>query len=110
MEVKRRKGTNRLPFAETLKQTMNERGLTVRTVAEMAGVHSSVIQSWISKANPHDLEAVSKLAKALGMGFKELLLGEIETEENFETLFCEEDLFEGICKIKIQRMVPKKKV
>lgn len=91
---------------------MEERGLSIGMIAEMAGVSRSVVQSWTSKANPHDLQAVAKLAKALGMGFKELLLGELEepTAENFNTkeIFDEQEFFEGICRIKIERLIPKK--
>ncbi len=88
---------------------MDERNLTVRAVAEMAGVTGSVVQSWISKAVPHDLEAVARLAKALNVGFKEILLGEPESDESPEMMFDAQDWFEGICKVKIQRLTPKKR-
>lgn len=91
---------------------MKERDLSIGAIAEMAGVSRSVVQSWTSKANPHDLQAVSKLAKALGMGFKELLLGELEDRDadgiSPKDIFDEQDFFDGICRIKIQRLVPKK--
>lgn len=108
MAAKKRKGTNKLTFGVRLRKIMDDRNLTVRAIAEMAGVTSSVIQSWISKAAPHDLEAVAKLAKALNVGFKEILLGEPETGESPELMFDEQDWFEGICKVKIQRLVPRK--
>lgn len=106
----KRRGTDKLPFGKILKDVMRERGLTVRAVAEMAGVSSSVAQSWISKAAPHDLQAVAKLAKALDMGFKELLLGEAEAPgaADVNNLFDSHDLLEGICKVKIERLTPKK--
>ena len=110
-EVKRtRKGTNQLPFAKILKSVMEERNLTVRAVAEMAGVNGSVIQSWLTSANPHDLKAVAKLAQALGMNFKGLLLGEEETVNAATTigeLFTEQEWFDGICKVSIKRLVPR---
>lgn len=90
---------------------MEERDLSIGAIAEMAGVSRSVVQSWTSKANPHDLQAVAKLAKALDMGFKELLLGESDqrvTDISAKDLFDEQDFFDGICRIKIQRLVPKK--
>lgn len=109
---RKRKGTDNLPFAKILERVMKERGLSIGAIAEMAGVSRSVVQSWTSKANPHDLQAVAKLAKALDMGFKELLLGESDspsiTEISAKELFDEQDFFEGICRIKIQRLVPKK--
>lgn len=109
---KKRQGTNKLPFANILKKIMDERGLSVRAVAELAGVSPSVAQSWISKANPHDLQAVARLAKALNINFKELLLGETDSSNSsqltIKDIFEEKDFFEGICKVSIQRLVPKK--
>jgi transcriptional regulator with XRE-family HTH domain len=110
---KKRQGTDELLFAMNLKRIMDERNLTVRAIAVMAGVKQpSVVMSWLSNANPHDLQAVARLAKALDLGFKELLLGETDTNIKrtitVEDLFDETDFFEGICKISIQRLVPKK--
>lgn len=91
---------------------MEERGLSIGAIAEMAGVSRSVVQSWTYKANPHDLQAVAKLAKALNMGFKDLLLGESDSPGidgiAVKDLFDEQEFFEGICRIKIERLVPKK--
>ena len=108
--VKKRQGTNKLPFGSILKRVIDERDLSVKAVAEMAGVRPSVVQSWISSANPHDLQAVARLAKALDMNFKELLLGEKDLPLRIEAadLFDEQDFFEGICKVKVQRLIPKK--
>ncbi len=112
-EIRRkRRGTDKLPFARILEKVMKERGLSVGAIAEMAGVSRSVVQSWTANANPHDLQAVAKLAKALNIGFKELLLGEPESRDfenlTLSDLFSEQELFEGICRIKIERLVPKK--
>jgi len=108
----KRQGTECLPFAKILKRVMSERGLTVRAVGEMAGVSSSVCQSWLNASNPHDLQAVGRLAKALNMEFKELLLGEAELRApggvDVEGLFEEKDLFDGLCKVSIKRLVPRK--
>lgn len=108
---KQKKGTNKLPFAKILKRLMEERQLTVRAIAEMAGVSSSVVQSWLNQAIPHDLQAVAKLAQALGLSFKGLLLGESETINHAITpaeFFDESDLFEGICKVSIKKLTPRK--
>src|SRR5258708_5425659 len=78
---KKRQGTDALPFAKNLKFIMDERNLTVRAIAAMAGVKQpSIIMSWLSNANPHDLKAVSGLAKAININLKELLLGEPKSE------------------------------
>jgi len=108
----KRQGTDQLPFAKTLMRLMKERELSIGAIAEMAGVSRSVVQSWTAKANPHDLQAVGRLAKALNIDFRELLLGEAEAHGQrpifINDLFDEKELFEGICKINIQRLVPKK--
>lgn len=109
---RKRKGTDKLPFAKILERVMKERDLSIGAIAEMAGVSRSVVQSWTSQANPHDLQAVAKLAKALNIGFKELLLGETEDRDvdgvSANDIFDEQEFFEGICRVKIQRLVPKK--
>lgn len=91
---------------------MEERGLSVRALAEMASVSPSVVQSWLSKANPHDLRAVARLAKALNLSFKELLLGENEQvsvrEATLVDVFEEHEFFEGVCRVTIRKLVPKK--
>lgn len=107
MAGKRKKGTDSLPFAKILKRTMEERDLTVRAVAEMTGSSASVVQSWISGANPHDLQAVGRLAKALGLTLEELLLGQPAPKpraHSLNELFDEQEVFEGICKISIKRL------
>ena len=108
--AKKKQGTDSLTFGKRLRGIMDERGLTVRAVAEISNVSGSVVQSWISKANPHDLEAVSRLAKALNVGFKTLLIGEPEeVSDSPEVLFDHEHAFEGYCKIKVEKLVPKKR-
>lgn len=63
------------PFAKNLKAVMVERQLTVRGVAELAGVSASVTQDWLSGTIPHDLQAVAKVAGALKIDFQWLLTG-----------------------------------
>ena len=109
--AKERRTKNQLPFGKILKTIMTERGLTVRAIGEMAGVGPSVVQNWLTHSSPQDLQAVARLAKALNMSFKGLLLGEAELSQSQPTLaelFEEQDLFEGIVKLKMQRLVPRK--
>ncbi len=109
--AKQKREKDHLPFGKILKTIMTERGLTVRAIGEMAGVSPSVVQSWVTQSSPQDLQAVARLAKALNMSFKGLLLGQPEVaqgEINPAEIFEEQDLFEGICKVKIQRLMPRK--
>lgn len=107
----KRKGTDNLPFKDILKRIKTERNLSVRALAATAEVGESVVQSWINGAVPHDLKAVARLAKGLGLSFRELLLGEVEPHTRsmgVGDLFQESDLFEGVCKISIKKLTPKK--
>jgi transcriptional regulator with XRE-family HTH domain len=105
------RGTNALPFGSILRSMMKERALTLKQVAELAGVRTSVVQNWLSQANPHDLQAVAKLSRGLGVSFKSLLLGEqeeITQVVSASELFEESDLFEGICKVSIKKLTPRR--
>jgi len=100
-----------LPFGRILKALIAERALSVRMIAEMAGVGVSVAQGWIQGVTPHDLQAVARLAQALGIGFKALLLGETETTvkpTSFAEVFEESDLIDAICKVKITKLALRK--
>jgi transcriptional regulator with XRE-family HTH domain len=104
------RGTNTLPFRQILKSVMTERNLTVRKVAELAEVKPTTVSNWLDGKNPHDLKAVDRLAKSLGISFKGLLLGEPETVgsvQNISELYQEQDFFDGLAKISIKRLIPR---
>lgn len=108
---KKKKGTGSLPFKNILREVMKARHLTLKEVADLAGVSISVVDSWLSGSVPHDLMAISNLASKLGIPFKKLLLGQSETVDAptaVSDLFDEQDFFDGLARIKIQRLMPKK--
>jgi transcriptional regulator with XRE-family HTH domain len=110
---KKHKGTESLPFKSILSSLMKERDLTLKQVAELAGVSASVVQNWLEGKNPHDLQAVSKLAKSLGVSFKSLLLGEPESNQkpgSIAELFEEQQWFDGYAKITISRLLPRQEL
>ncbi len=94
---------------------MNEKGMTVRQAATIAGVGSSTIDDWRGGALPEDYSAVKRLAKDLGVSFSFLLTGEEEGRDptalpSITEVF--EDggaLFDGYAKITIQRLLPRGK-
>lgn len=108
--TKKRRGTDSIPFRSILQALMDERGLTMAQVGQLAGVSKTVVQSWLSGASPHDLPAVARLAKALGISFKGLLLG--ATEEDATTtvaeMFDEVEFYEGLCKVSIKKLTPRR--
>lgn len=107
---KSNRGTGSLPFRQILKSLMTERGLSVRKVAELAEVKPTTVANWLEGKNPHDLKAVDRLAKSLGLSFKGLLLGEAEVNEGAKSLgelYEEQEFFDGLAKIKITRLIPR---
>lgn len=109
MGVTSRRRAKSIPFNHKLRSIMTQRNLTVRDTAKLAGVSPSVIQSWMSDAVPHDLEAVSRLADALNIGFKELILGDNEKKSHLVFTLAENDYFEARCTIHLSELTPKKK-
>lgn len=99
-----------LPFGKILSKIMKERQLTIQAIANLAGVNKSVVHGWMTGTTPHDLYAVGKLSRALGIGFRELLLGEPEapfTMSSLEMHFDKQQVFEGLCEVSIKKIVPK---
>lgn len=99
-----------IPFGKILSKLMKERQLTIQAIANLAGVNKSVVHGWMTGTTPHDLLAIGKLSRALGIGFRELLLGEPESPVTLSTLevqFDKVDVFEGLCEVRIRRIIPK---
>lgn len=99
-----------LPFGKILSKVMKERQLTIQTIANLAGVNKSVVHGWMTGTTPHDLIAVGKLSKALGIGFRELILGEAEmplTISSLDMQFDKQVVFEGVCEVTIKKIVPR---
>ena len=102
-----------LPFGRILTKLIKERQLTIQAVANLAGVNKSVVHGWMTGTTPHALHAVGKLSRALGIGFRDLLLGEPESPIGLTSLdvhFNKELVFEGICEVSIRRIVAKQEV
>lgn len=103
---------NKKEWGQRLKSVLNERKISLRKAAAMAGVSPSVMDSWTSGATPSDLLAVKALSNSLGVSFSWLLTGEpdsggdsISIHEYFE----EFTLFNGLARIKIEKLIPRKK-
>lgn len=102
-----------LPFGKILTKVMKERQLTIQAIANLAGVNKSAVHGWMTGTTPHDLIAIGKLSKALGIGFRELLLGEPElpvTMSSLDVQFDKQVIFEGVCEILIKRIVPRQEL
>ena len=113
MNKARRKKLN-TPFGKNLSLILNERGISQRAAAEMAGVSPKSITDWLSGTIPHDYLAVQRLSKALNCSFEFLLTGEnsdtqlskLPLSELFE---CEDTPdFSGIFEISMKRLKRRK--
>lgn len=61
-------------FQDNLRELMNERNFTQKSLAEKSGVPSSSIASWLGKqASLPNIEAAAKIASALGCSVDYLL-------------------------------------
>ncbi len=98
--------SERIPFGKNLTRIMTERNYRIHDVARLSGVGKSVVHSWMTGTTPRDLPAVKRLADALDIQFLELLLGEreVRTEFHANVPFDEVPLFDGICRVRIERL------
>ena len=95
-----------ISFGRNLSKIMREKEYRIRDIAQLAGVGTSVVHSWMTGTTPRDLRAVKKLADALDIQFLELLMNEREVRSGHPELapFDENPVFEGICRVRIERL------
>ena len=111
MKKRSNRGTSSLVFKDNLAQIMKDRSLSLKQISALSEVSISVVQNWLEGKNPHDLIAVNRLAEKLGVQFKKFLLGipeKIDAPTALSDLYEESELFEGLCKIQIKKLNPKK--
>jgi transcriptional regulator with XRE-family HTH domain len=82
---KREEDGNDLVFAKNLKQVLEERGITQRSAAELAGVSTSTLNDWLSGSIPSRLGALLKLCQALKVDFQFMLTGITSNLIDYET-------------------------
>lgn len=103
MEKTTKKKNSNIPFSINLKKLMQEKGISQRSLAKLAGIKLSTLNDWLAGANPSDLKAVAEICKVLKVDFEYLLLGsrasiplreksltelfDIETDPQFSGLF-----------------------
>jgi len=99
-------------WGQRLRSVLNEKKISYRRAASLAGVSVSVIDSWTGNSSPANLQAVRRLCDALDISFSWLLTGafektdrQISLAESFETV----PYFDGLARIRIDRLIPRKK-
>lgn len=100
-------------FAANLKKVLDQRGLSARAGAEVAGVPNSTFSAWLGGAAPLDLESVYRFAKGVGVDFQWLLLNKTEPPPTISItdlydVSAEPDL-SGLFQVELRRLKPKVK-
>ena len=97
-------------WGKRLGEILAEKKISLRNAAKKAGVAPSVLSNWLNGSSPTDLMAVKKLADELQVSFTWLMTGQHETGHlpNMSEMFDEQTYFDGLARIRIDRLIPKK--
>lgn len=97
-----------------LKGVMAEKSVTLREVGRICAVSPSVVSGWINNGNsPTDLMSIKKLSDKLEVSFSWLLTGTYEdgkSQPKISEIFDETPYFDGYARIRIDRLLPKKRI
>lgn len=100
-------------FRRILLNLMEERSMSIRDVAKVAGVSASTIAGWRNGNSPDNFEAIAKLAKYFSLSIGFMLTGRQEEQPNKDSLpvtavFDQgRVLFSGFARIRIEEFIPK---
>lgn len=99
-------------FAENLKTVLDQRDLSAKQAALLAGVPASTLSQWLGGSMPLDMESVYRFCQATGTDFQWLLVNKTEPlkasiEDVFE--YAEEPSISGIFIVELKRLKPKDK-
>lgn len=99
-------------WGKRLASVLKEKNLSNRKIAQILGVAPSVIDSWTRNGpTPSDLKLVKNLADELDVDFCWLLTGSRAKETPFQMneLFKESSFFDGIVRLRVDKLEPRKK-
>ncbi len=92
-----------IKIAQTMKQLLKERGMTLRELSKRSGVPVSTLSEWSSNREPKSPTQTRKVAQALGVSMHYLLFGEDDSQEPLQKLL-KEDLFQGTFEITVKKV------
>lgn len=92
-----------IKIAQTMKQLLKERGITLRELSKRSGVPVSTLSEWSSNREPKSPTQTRKVAQALGVSMHFLLFGEDDSQEPLQMLL-KEDLFQGTFEITVKKV------
>jgi transcriptional regulator with XRE-family HTH domain len=107
------KGKQTNKWGERLGASLSEKECSLRKASEIAGVSASVLHAWVHEsASPGDMLAVKRLCDTLDLDFTWILTGDFSKgreETTLAELYEETTCFEGIARVRIDRLTPRKK-
>lgn len=90
-------------LAEILRRVLNERGISVASLARDTGVPRSTLNSWLNNKSNPDINQLDKVARCLGMSMEQLAFG--REEKNVVAEFFEDtEIFSGVFRVKISKV------
>jgi transcriptional regulator with XRE-family HTH domain len=90
-------------LAEILRRVLNERGITVASLARDTEVPRSTLNSWLNNKSNPDLNQLDKVARYLGMSIEQLAFGR-EEKDAVAKLFEETEIHTGVYRVKISKI------
>jgi transcriptional regulator with XRE-family HTH domain len=97
-------------WGKRLTRVLQEKGISQKKAASIAGVGKSAVSSWTAGGSPSNLAAVKRLCDALEICFTWLLTGaEVKNEGRLQIAgnFDKEFSFDGYARIRIDVLAPK---
>ena len=99
------------PLSKFILKLVNEEKVSLKRLAEIAGVAPSVMQGWKDGATPCEtLPALKKLCNHYGYALSFALTGTADEIDQPDPLknYIEDELFDGFARIKIMKLIPRK--
>lgn len=112
MPRKKRDFRERTHLAQFLHDLLKKHHLTIKALADIAGVSPSVVQGWRHGSFPaENVGNVKKLCNQFGYSLSFVLTGEPDEITGNDPLsnYLESEWFDGYAKIKIIKLIPRTK-
>ena len=97
-----------MELRHVLKKLMKERGVSVKSLAEVTGVPLGTIKTFLSGSRPRDIRQVLAIARFFEVSLEFMFTGEDAAAEATIQGFPRELVYDGWLKVKIERAIPLK--
>lgn len=91
-----------LKIKNILRELMNQRGETLKSLSISSGVPKSTISDWMSNRTPNPIQA-ARVAQHLGVSLHYLLFGNEDPKNEDPTVF-QKNILSGVFEIEIKRI------